>query len=101
MARCPSYIDIYLLPNRGFGEVVRLANALRVPCVCLASEADMRLTSITTSSLNSNGNALRTVSVCGHEKIVQILVDGRVEVNARGEYGNALFAASAYGHEKA
>lgn len=40
------------------------------------------------------------MSVGGHEKVVQMLLDNNVDVNARGRYGNALLAASLGGHEK-
>ncbi|KAJ9659240.1 hypothetical protein H2198_003244 [Neophaeococcomyces mojaviensis] len=45
--------------------------------------------------------ALRTASKRGYRKVVQILVDAGVDVNAQGErYGSALQAASDNGHEK-
>lgn len=41
-----------------------------------------------------------TVSIEGHDHIVQMLLDNRSDVNAQGErYGNALSAASAGGHD--
>jgi ankyrin repeat protein len=45
--------------------------------------------------------ALVWASECGHEKVVQILLDVGADVNAQGGwYGNALKAASKGGHEK-
>ena len=47
------------------------------------------------------GTTLDAASLGGHEKIVQLLLDKGVEVNAQGgKYGNALQAASLRGHEK-
>ncbi|KAJ9652747.1 hypothetical protein H2198_008019 [Neophaeococcomyces mojaviensis] len=47
------------------------------------------------------GNALQAASYRGHEKVVQILVDGGADVNTQGgRYGTALQAASCGGHEK-
>jgi ankyrin repeat protein len=45
--------------------------------------------------------ALIWAGECGHETVVQMLVDLGADIHAQGgEYGNALCAASAGGHEK-
>jgi len=45
--------------------------------------------------------ALIWASECGHEKVIQMLVDTGADVNAQGGYYcNALYAASARGHER-
>jgi len=42
---------------------------------------------------------MQAVSVDGHEKVVQMLLDARADVNAQGgRYGNALQAASVDGY---
>ena len=47
------------------------------------------------------GTTLHAASAGGHEKIVQILLAKKVDVNTQGgRYGTALTAASAEGHEK-
>jgi len=47
------------------------------------------------------GTILHAASAGGHEKIVQILLNKKADVNAQGgAYGTALTAASAGGHEK-
>ncbi|KAK5304383.1 hypothetical protein LTR99_004839 [Exophiala xenobiotica] len=45
------------------------------------------------------GNALQAALICGHESVVQILLD-KGALDAGGEYGNALYAASMLGHKK-
>ncbi len=48
-----------------------------------------------------HGNALHAASSHGHEKVVQMLLDAGVNINARGgRYNSALQAASVGGHEK-
>ncbi len=47
------------------------------------------------------GTTLHAASAGGHEKIVQILLNEKIDVNAQaGIYGTALAAASREGHEK-
>ena len=48
------------------------------------------------------GNALQAASGEGHDKVMQMLLDQGVDVNAQGGgvYGNALQAASCKGHDK-
>jgi ABC-type phosphate/phosphonate transport system substrate-binding protein len=47
------------------------------------------------------GTILHAASAGGHEKIVQILLNKKIDVNAQGgAYGTALAAASGGGHEK-
>lgn len=47
------------------------------------------------------GNALQAASEGGHEKVVQMLLDAKADINAEGgHYSNALQAALEEGHEK-
>jgi hypothetical protein len=55
------------------------------------------------ADVNAQGGyfALQAASAGGHEKVVQILLDQGVDVNAQGgEYGNGLQAALVGGHER-
>ena len=48
-----------------------------------------------------HGTTLQAASLGGHEKIVQMLLNKRADVNAQGgEHGNALQAASSRGYQK-
>ena len=84
-------------------ELIKTVNADNLTTTRTPSTASTMSISrlVNTQGQGQCGNALQTISSCGHEQVVQRMLNDKEDVNAKGgNNGNALQVASGGGYEK-